>query len=184
MRRSILFKCLTTRAVLIDILSSLDQDSFLMALRRFISRRGKPAYRGIWEREIKSIKAALYATIQMQTITEEVLWTVLIEVEGILNSKPLGYVSSDITDPITPNLLLRGRPDLSLPQVVYPESELLSRCRWRHTQVLGDHFWRKFIRHYLPALQTCTKWQKEMTPTQPGSVVMIWDPQLPSHPQH
>ncbi len=37
------FKCLTTRAVRIDVLSSLDQDSFLMALRRFISHRGKPA---------------------------------------------------------------------------------------------------------------------------------------------
>ncbi|KAL1266305.1 hypothetical protein QQF64_001980 [Cirrhinus molitorella] len=43
-------------------------------------------------------------------LPEEVLRTVLIEVEGIMNSKPLGYVSSDISDPdpITPNLLLYG----------------------------------------------------------------------------
>lgn len=115
------------------------------------------------------------------TVTEEVLRTVLIEIEGILNSKPLGYVSSDVADPdpVTPNMLLMGRPDPLLPQVVYPESELLSRRRWRHTQVLADLLWRSFIRHYLPALQTRTKWQKETASLQPGVVAMIVDPQLP-----
>lgn len=58
-----------------------------------------------------------------QPVHEEVL----LEVETILNSKPLGYVSADITDidPVTPNSLLMGPPDGSLPQVVYPESEIL-----------------------------------------------------------
>ncbi len=52
---------------------------------------------------------------------ENVLQTVLIEVEGILNSKPLGYVSSDVADldPVTPNMLLMGWRDASLPQVIY-----------------------------------------------------------------
>lgn len=55
-----------------------------------------PHFRGFWEREIKSVKTALYTTIDAQTVTEEVLTTVLIEIEGILNSKPLGYVSLDV----------------------------------------------------------------------------------------
>lgn len=42
-RWEILFKCLTTRAVHIDLLTSIDTDSFLMTFRRFIARRGKPA---------------------------------------------------------------------------------------------------------------------------------------------
>lgn len=41
----------------------------------------------------------LWVIIRGQTITDEVLWTVLIETEEILNSKPLGYVSSDVVDP-------------------------------------------------------------------------------------
>lgn len=41
-RWGIIFKCMTSHAVHIDILTSMDTDSFLMALRRFISRRGKP----------------------------------------------------------------------------------------------------------------------------------------------
>ena len=67
-----------------------------------------PHFGGVWGREIRSVKNALKTTIGAQMVTEEVLRTVLIEIEGILNSKPLGYVSSDIadTDPVTPNLLI------------------------------------------------------------------------------
>ena len=228
-RWGIIFKCLTTRALHLDVLSSLDHDSFLMALRRFIARRGKPAellsdqgtnfkggerelreafetlqpklrdhlakhqihfrfnppnaphFGGVWEREVRSVKAALYATIQVQSVPEEVLRTVLIEVEGILNSKPLGYVSTDVADPdpVTPNLLLMGRLDPSLPQAVYEDGEPLSRRRWRHSQVLADQFWTHFIRSYLPTLQTRSKWHKDSAPLQVGTIVMIMDPQLP-----
>lgn len=225
----IIFKCLTTRAVHIDLLHNLDADSFLMALRRFTARRGTPFelvsdqgtnfkggerelrekfaalapelqgqlarhqiefhfnppnaphFGGCWEREIRSLKQALTATIGAQSVTFEVLETVLVEIEGILNSKPLGYTSSDIADPdpITPNSLLMGRPDSSLPPVVYPESELVSRRRWRHSQVLADHFWRHFLRFYLPGLQSRQKWQGDTSNVQVGTTVMIVDPQLP-----
>lgn len=146
-RWGLLFKCLTTHCLNIDILTSLDTDSFLMALRRFIARRGQPFeflsdcrtnfkggakelsdafkalnpvlkvqlskrkiqfkfnppnapnFRRMWEREVRSIKTALRVTLGAQTVTEEVLNTVMIEIEGILNLKPLGYVSSDLADP-------------------------------------------------------------------------------------
>lgn len=228
-RWGILFKCLTTRAVHIDLLTSIDTDSFLMAFRRFIARRGKPAevysdqgtnfkggekelqqafsimspdlqqklakqqvrfrfnppaaphFGGTWEREIRSIKNALYTSVGSQTVSEEVLRTVLTEIEGILNAKPLGYVSADVADidPVTPNYLLMGRPDSSLPQVVYPEEEALGRRRWRHSQILVDRFWSSFIRHYLPNLQTRMKWQRPMEDITEGAVVLLVDPQLP-----
>ncbi|KAI2646455.1 Polyprotein P3 [Labeo rohita] len=228
-RWGIVFKCMTTRATHLDLLTSLDSDSFLMALRRFIARRGKPYellcdqgtnfkggerelndafaalqdelkshlanqqikftynppsaphFGGCWEREIRSIKAALRVTIGAQTVTEEVLRTVLIEVEGILNSKPLGYTSSDVADldPITPYCFLIGRRDASLPQVIYQESEMLSRRRWRHSQLLAEHFWKHFLKHYLPDLQARQKWKMEKRTLEIGDVVLIIDPQLP-----
>lgn len=228
-RWGIVFKCMTTRAIHLDLLSSLDSDSFLMALRRFIARRGKPYellcdqgtnfkggerelndafatlqdelqshlanqqikftynppsaphFGGCWEREIRSIKAALRVTIGAQTVTEEVLRTVLIEVEGILNSKPLGYTSSDVADldPITPYCFLIGRRDASLPQVIYQESEMLSRRRWRHSQLLAEHFWRHFLKYYLPDLQARQKWRTDKKALEIGDVVLIVDPQLP-----
>ncbi len=228
-RWGIIFKCLTTRAVHLDLLNSMNSDSFLMALRRFIARRGTaaelwsdrgtnfkggerelreafaemapelqkqlsrqrirfqfnppaaPHFGGVWEREVRSVKSALYTTVGTQSVPEAVLLTVLLEVEAILNSKPLGYVSSDVadTDPVTPNSLLMGRPDGSLPQVIYPESELLSRRPWRHSQVLADNFWSRFIRNYLPGLQTRQKWQSSPPDITEKMVVMIVDPQMP-----
>ncbi|CAL9703965.1 unnamed protein product [Knipowitschia caucasica] len=228
-RWGILFKCLTTRAVHLDLIPSIDTDAFLMALRRFIARRGKPKeilcdqgtnfrggnrelreafqslhpdlqdqlacqqitfafnppgaphFGGCWEREIRSLKAALRVTLGAQSVTEEVLRTVLIEVEGMLNSKPLGYTSSEVADPdpVTPNCLLMGRRDASLPQVVYEGPETLGRRRWRHSQILADHFWQHFLRHYLPGLQARQKWRTESVNLQVGEVAMIVDPQLP-----
>lgn len=60
------------------------------------------------------MKNALRVAVGPQLVSEEVLATVLIEVEGILHSKPLGYTSSDVAnlDPITPNILLMGWRDL------------------------------------------------------------------------
>ena len=228
-RWGVILKCLTTRCVHLDLLYSMDSDSFLMALRRFVARRGtpfeilsdqgtnfrggdrelqesfaamsptlqmelakqkiqfrynppnSPHFGGAWEREVRSVKTALKVTVGSQTLTEEVLRTVLIEVEGILNAKPLGYVSSDVADPdpVTPNYLLMGRPDASLPQVIYPASEVLSRRRWRHSQVLADQFWSHFIKRYLPTLQPRQKWQSDIENITPGTVVMIVDHHLP-----
>ncbi len=138
-----------------------------------------PHFGGCWEREMRSLKAALQVTIGAQTVTEEVLRTVFIEIEGILNSKPIGYTSTDIADPVTPNILLMGRRDASLPQVLYQDSELLSRRRWRHSQVLAEHFWKHFVRHYLPNLQIRQKWKTEEANLQIGDTVVIVDQQLP-----
>ncbi|XP_067270828.1 uncharacterized protein [Pseudorasbora parva] len=140
-----------------------------------------PHFGGTWEREVKSVKTALRVILREQSVPEPVLQTLLVEVESILNAKPLGYVSSDVADfdPVTPNLLLMGRRDASLPQVLYDSNNLLGRRRWRHSQVLADCFWTAFIRHYLPGLQGRHKWKtdgKELTVDQ---VVLIVDPQLP-----
>lgn len=228
-RWGIIFKCMTTRCVHLDLLSNMDTDSFLMALRRMVARRGTPFeiladqgtnfrggdkelqiafasmsphlqnqlakqkiqfhynppnaphFGGMWEREIRSVKTTMRTIIGSQTLTEEVLRTLLIEVETILNAKPLGYVSSDVADPdpVTPNYLLMGRPDASLPQVIYPESEILSRKRWRQSQVLADQFWTSFIKNYLPTLQPRQKWMRDSNNLTPGTVVMIIDYQLP-----
>ena len=227
-RWGVIFKCLTTRCVHLDLLNSIDADAFLLALRRFIARRGTPFevlsdqgtnfrgaerelkeafaamepqlqeglakqrikfkfnppaaphFGGAWEREIQSVKKALQVVIGAQSLQEEVLLTVLIEVEGILNSKPLGYVSSDVgdPDPVTPNMLLMGRRDASLPQVSYAPDPL-TRRRWRHCQMMVDHFWTQFIRSYLPSLQVRQKWHQPTDDLLQDTVVMIVDPQLP-----
>lgn len=112
---------------------------------------------------------------------KEVLSTVLVEVEGILNSKSLGYSSSDLVnpDPVIPNLLLMGQHDASLPKAACGSSEPLGHCRWRHSQVLADWFWSQFTRQYLPNLQRRQKWRTPTVDLVVDQVVMVVDPQLP-----
>lgn len=138
-------------------------------------------FRGAWEREVRSVKTALKVVLKEQSVPETVLCTVLVKVEGILNAKPLGYVSSDIADPdpITPSILLMGRYDASLPQAVYDPGNTLGSRRWRHSKILVDHFWSRFIGHYLPSLQERQKWQKDGKHLELNQVVFIVDPQLP-----
>lgn len=140
-----------------------------------------PHFGGAWEREIHSVKTALQVVLRSQVVSEDLLLTVLIKVEGMLNSKPLGYVSSDLADidPITPNMLLMGRRDTSLPQAVYGTREQLGRRKWLHSQVIADHFWTQFTQRYLPGLQHRQKWQQTTPPLTIGQAVMVVDSQLP-----
>lgn len=137
-----------------------------------------PHFGSAWEREIQSVKKALQVVIGALSLQREVLLTFLVEVEGILNAKPLGYVSSDLADPVTPSMLLMGRRDASLPQVSYA-TDTLSKRRWRRCQMMVDHFWVQFIRSYLPSLQVRQKWRQHTNGLLQGTVVMIVDPQLP-----
>ncbi|KAK0136704.1 hypothetical protein N1851_027112 [Merluccius polli] len=228
-RWGIIYTCLTTRAMHLEVLHHLTTDSFLMSFKRFASRRGTPKtlrsdrgtnfvggeaelresyasmteeardrlaekqvkfefnppnaphFGGAWEREIRSVKNILRTVLGQQVPTDEVLETVLVEIEGILNSRPLGYTSSDVADldPITPSFLLMGRRDSSLPQVVYDPAELTGRRLWRHSQVLADQFWKQFILHYLPTLQVRQKWTKERDNLSEGAVVLVIDQSLP-----
>ncbi|KAI3351108.1 hypothetical protein L3Q82_005676 [Scortum barcoo] len=135
---------------------------------------------GVWEHEIQSVKKSLQVVIGAQVLQEEVLLTLLIEVEGILNGKPLRYVSSDVADPdpVMPSMLLMGWQDASLPQVAYAP-DTLTRRRWHHYQMMADHFWTQFIRNYLPFLQTHQRWRQHTDHPLLDTVVMIVDPQLP-----
>lgn len=72
-----------------------------------------------------------------------------------------------------------GQPDPSLPQVVYADTELLSRQRWRHSQVIADQVWARFTKDYLPSLQFRQKWQRDTTDLTTGSTVLVVDSQLP-----
>lgn len=52
----IIFKCMTTRAVHLDLLHNMDLDAYLMALKRFIARRGTSAE--LWSDRRTNFKGA------------------------------------------------------------------------------------------------------------------------------
>ncbi|KAK3739937.1 hypothetical protein QZH41_015978, partial [Actinostola sp. cb2023] len=221
-----LFTCLTTRAVHIEISHSLDTDSYLMAMRRMMARRGRPShiwsdngtnfvgaekelrdglkrldkeriydqlsqdgiqwhfnppssphFGGIWERLVQSAKRALRVVAGKQCVTDETLLTFMAEVESLLNGRPLTHVSSDYRDEeaLTPNHFLIGRASPNLPPDVVIDRDLCSRKRWKHAQVMANHFWKRWLREYLPSLTERRKWTTEARNVAKGDLVLIVD---------
>ena len=162
-RYGALFPCLSSRAINIETVASLNTDSFILCLRRFIGHRGnirplrsdngsnfvgasskfKKTFAemdqqkindfmrdnsgewmlwkrnplsvsnmgGVWERQIRSARTILTSLLKTHgtSLNDEPLHTLLIEVEAIVNSRPLAtYLLSDVNSmmPLSPTNLL------------------------------------------------------------------------------
>ena len=73
----------------------------------------KAPWWGIFERMIKSAKRCLKESVGKASLTYDELSMLVTEIEAVLNSRPLTYVSMD--EPLTPSHLLLGYRVLSLP---------------------------------------------------------------------
>ena len=77
-----------------------------------------PWWGGFFERMIQNAKRCLRKTLANAKLDYDELHTLLVEVEGTLNSRPLTYLSSDdVEEPLTPFHLIYGRGIISLPEV-------------------------------------------------------------------
>ncbi|XP_066914234.1 uncharacterized protein [Clytia hemisphaerica] len=231
-RYGVIFTCFSTRPVHLEVSSSLETDTFIMTLRRFISRRGKvrsmhsdngtnfvgterelkkaisemdheriakymneqdgdwiwkfnpPASShmgGVWERHIRSIRRILAALLKSQgpSLNTETLTTLLVEVESIINSRPLTVDTvSDPTEPmaLSPMNLLTMKSKVVLPPPgEFDESDLYSRKRWRRIQFLANEFWERWRKEYLFQLQHRTKWRTKEMNFRSGDIVLLKD---------
>ncbi|XP_070854705.1 uncharacterized protein [Drosophila suzukii] len=137
-----------------------------------------PHMGGAWERLIGSIKRVLSAICPAMKFTSESLQSALWEIEFIINSRPLTFVSLDTNDDeaITPNHLLLG--SVSGYKPIF-DNNLSVRCIWQSTQLFADHFWKRWVREYVPDLARRGKWYAKQPPLTIGSVVLILDENLP-----
>ncbi|GFX97429.1 integrase catalytic domain-containing protein [Trichonephila clavipes] len=85
---------------------------------KFVPPRA-PSFGGLWEASVKSIKYHLKRVVSGSNLTYEEFLTVCIQIEGILNSRPLCPLSSNSDDlnALTPAHFLIGR---SMTSVVEP----------------------------------------------------------------
>ena len=136
-----------------------------------------PHQGGHYERLIGSMKKSLAVTLPSAgPLKEEELNTCLITCEGLLNSRPISYVSSDPDDllPLTPAhfLMQTGYRDLA-PVVNFRPTRLELCERWLHIQHAMDRLWSRFIREVVPQMNKMNKWTTKRREIQAGDVVVL-----------
>ncbi|XP_071138915.1 uncharacterized protein [Mytilus edulis] len=206
-----LFTCANTRAVHLEIVEDLTEQTFILAFRRFTSRKSLPKimmsdncttytaaakeiemltksttiqeqlniygtqwkfipkrapwYGGWWERLIGLTKNCIKKVLGRALVTFRVLETIVIEIEAILNDRPLTHVSTDLTDdePLTPSHLLYGRRVKTLPYsgtINFSSEENVqnlthytaNRQSSVQKRIIHD-FWNRWRREYLTSLR-------------------------------
>ena len=238
-RWGVLFTCMSSRAIHIEVAHSLSTDAFLNAYRRFVCRRGpvrvlrcdrgtnfvggKRALQealdemdsgqirrellkqncdwvtmefnfpsashmgGVWERMIRCARTVLDGLLRESSdarLDDELLHTLLCEVEAIVNSRPLTVfnMSPDPDDhyPISPTNLLTQKSSVVLsPPGAFQSGDIYCRRRWRRVQHLANQFWRRWRSDFLPSLQERKKWTTERDDVRTGDIVLIVDDDSP-----
>ena len=130
---------------------------------------------GACERMIRTIRKVLRGMlINKCRLTDDVMHTLLVEVEGIINHRPLTKVSDDVADdhPLTPAHLLMARRSPQLSPLIFKLGDMYRR-RWKYVQYLADEFWRRYIKEYLPEMQKRQKWDNRLKNLKIGDLVLI-----------
>lgn len=209
------FVCFATKAVHLEAVSDLSSDAFIVALKRFIGRRGIPSklycdnatnfvgadsklkelyssfhrdstketiaafsasvlmefvfippraphFGGLWEAAVKSAKGHLFRTLSNARLTFEELTTALVDIEAVMNSRPISPSSTDPNDleALTPGHFLIGCPLKGIPEKVCCDSEVSHIQHWQRISEIKSHFWRRWQTEYLTSLQNRYRWQK------------------------
>lgn len=134
-----------------------------------------PVFGGLWEAGIKSIKYHMKRVIGNLVLTYEEMYTVLVQIESILNSRPLTPLSRDSDDMayLTPGHFLTGAPLTSYPELNLTDINIGKLSFWKQCTKLQQTFWAQWHKQYLTMLQSRPKWQSSQPNLQEGAMVLI-----------
>ena len=136
-----------------------------------------PHFGGAHESLVRSVKNALYPVLEeelkgLRYPSDDMLRTLFFEVAGLLNTRPLTYVSSDPDDfrPITPNDFLNRAPVGDLPAGDFTKS--LPRDHYRYVQRMVNLFWDLWHGAFLQSMVGRNKWKTPARNLTVGDVVL------------
>ena len=140
-----------------------------------------PYFGGVHEVMIKAAKKAIRAVLSNADVNDEELTTAFVGVEALLNSRPITYQSADPKDAttLTPNHFLHGQMGGVSALETIEEIGYNPRNRWRRVQELISHFWRRWMREWLPSLNPRQKWTETRPDLKIGEVVLVISPDCP-----
>jgi hypothetical protein len=140
-----------------------------------------PHRNGAVERLIGSAKTALLSVLPADVaLRDDELHTAFVTVEAVLNSRPLGYVSSELDDPLplTPDHFLAKAPHVMIGEI--REESFEPTNRWHYVQRLLEQFWQRFQQEYVPELQSRSKWNNKLREYKEDDVVAFFDSSKPN----
>ena len=136
---------------------------------------------GVFERMVRSTKRCLKKAIGLRKLSYEELNTILIEIEAVINNRPLVYVEEEDMDQLlTPSHLFCGRRTMDKEFRLSHETEdelnpnnLISRTKQINASI--DHFWRRWSKEYLIELRENHKMKNKQSnlEVRPGDAVFI-----------
>ncbi|XP_008482926.1 uncharacterized protein LOC103519612 [Diaphorina citri] len=132
-----------------------------------------PHMGGIWESQMRPMKAHLMRVVGLQILTFEEFTTVLTQIEALLNSRPLCQLSADpdTLSVLTPAHFLHSEPLKWLP--AEDVSTLSHVSRHQLLDQLVQCYWKRWTQEYLHQLQSREKWNSDQHPVKVGDVVII-----------
>ena len=113
---------------------------------------------GVWERQIRSACSILNSLLKTHgsNLTEELLQTVIVEVEAIVNSRLFTTeVVNDGTSlaPLSPiNLLTMKSRVVMPPPGNFSTPDRYSKKQWRRVQHVANKFWDRWRKEFLLTL--------------------------------
>ena len=117
-----------------------------------------PHFGGLLEAGIKSAKRHLERSMGNHVLTFEEMTTLFFQIEGILNSRPIGVISEDPKNGeiSTPAHLICGTKHETFPTKETTKKDFpkcTSTARWTHTQNVLLHFWKRWHKEHVTSLR-------------------------------
>lgn len=140
-----------------------------------------PHQGGLHEAGVKSAKKHLNRSMNGAVLTQEELLTVFAEIEAILNSRPLSYISKPnySIQIITPGHFLIGASLVVPPEPAEIDPTVKLSTSYENLQNRIQSFWRSWKADYLSQMTTTQKWRKPHSNLAVNDVVLIKDSRAP-----
>ncbi|XP_053699404.1 uncharacterized protein LOC128746376 [Sabethes cyaneus] len=137
-----------------------------------------PNMGGAWERLVRSVKTAIGDAYAEGKLNDEDLQTLIVEAEGMVNTRPLTYLPLDSAESasLTPNHFLMGSSNgVKQPTVDTEPQQGASLESWHHIHRQLNRFWQRWLKEFLPVIRKQSKWFGESRPVKDGDLVLIVD---------
>ncbi|GBN84452.1 hypothetical protein AVEN_34471-1 [Araneus ventricosus] len=137
-----------------------------------------PHHGGLWEVNVKSFKFYFKRIVSNACLTYEEFLTILIQIERLLNSRPITPHSSEV-EILTPGHFLIGRPITAITEALITELDDNRLNRWQLLTKKVQTIWKHCSKNYLNNLQQRHRWLFEKNNLKIGDMVLIKEDNIP-----